>query len=105
MCPPSVRGLRIGYRCLGVLRAFLELFCHHLTDLHHHTRQFILTPARDLPRCRPHWILSPAEAVPSYPALSRSVPSKPVLWAFPGVCIPPYTGLYQPVLAFWLAAG
>ncbi len=50
MYPPSVRGLRIGYRCLGVLRAFLELFCHHLTNLHHHARQLILTPTRDLPR-------------------------------------------------------
>ena len=79
MCPPSVRGLRIGYRCLGVLRAFLELFCHHLANLHHHPRQLILSPTRDLPRCRHHWIMSPAEAVPSYPVLSRSVLDELVL--------------------------
>ncbi len=50
MCPPSVRGLRIGYRCLGVLRAFLELFCHRLTNLHHRSRKLILSPTCNLPR-------------------------------------------------------
>ncbi len=33
----------------GALRAFLELFCHRLTNLHHHPSQFILTPARNPP--------------------------------------------------------
>jgi hypothetical protein len=27
----------------------LKLLRHHLTDLRHHTRQLILTPARNLP--------------------------------------------------------
>ncbi len=43
-------GLRIGYRCLGALGVFLKLLRHHLDNLRHHARQFILTPAGDLPR-------------------------------------------------------
>ena len=34
----------------GALRVFLKLLRHHLANLHHHARQFVLAPARDLSR-------------------------------------------------------